>query len=179
MDHILAHVARLDQLIRSLMELGQAVDEEEFTTMDIAAPLRGACLMVEDERPDFKNRIFMEAPAEAPTMRIVLRKITQAFIHLIRNAVEASPEGGKVRIVCGRDADSCEIRIIDEGPGIPDKVRMKPLRALRHHQDRAARPGPRPRPPLHRGPWRDRRKPENNDPPSGATFTVKLPLGAP
>ncbi len=178
MDHILAHVARLDQLIRSLMELGQAVDEEEFTTMDIAAPLRGACLMVEDERPDFKNRIFMEAPAEAPTMRIVLRKITQAFIHLIRNAAEASPEGGKVRIVCGRDADSCVIRIIDEGPGIPDKVRknlFEPFVTTRTGQPGLGLALARHYIEAHGGTV----EAENNDPPPGATFTVRLPVAAP
>jgi PAS domain S-box-containing protein len=58
----------------------------------------------------------------------------RALVNLIRNAIEAMPEGGKLKIKGGGDSKSIELSISDTGPGIPDdvKVRMwKPLKTTK------------------------------------------------
>ena len=47
-------------------------------------------------------------------------KIRQAFLHIIRNAIEAMPEGGDLRIGGRKKHDILTISISDSGTGIPE-----------------------------------------------------------
>jgi signal transduction histidine kinase len=50
-------------------------------------------------------------------------KITQAFVNLLRNAIEVSPRGGRVVITAAGDADHLTVIVSDQGPGVADKDR--------------------------------------------------------
>ena len=50
-------------------------------------------------------------------------RLTQAFENLIDNAIRFSPEGGRIMIALKADAESAEVTIADEGPGIPEEHR--------------------------------------------------------
>ena len=39
--------------------------------------------------------------------------------NLLSNAVKFSPDGGSITAAVTEDADGAEVRVIDEGPGIP------------------------------------------------------------
>jgi two-component system sensor histidine kinase CreC len=43
-----------------------------------------------------------------------------ALSNLLKNAVEFSPQGGRIRIHCERDGTQLRVSIEDEGPGVPD-----------------------------------------------------------
>jgi signal transduction histidine kinase len=63
-------------------------------------------------------RLRLECP---PELTVVLDKLKmkQAILNVLQNAIEASPAGGEVAIA-GAAADGfAEIRITDQGPGIP------------------------------------------------------------
>jgi nitrogen fixation/metabolism regulation signal transduction histidine kinase len=52
-------------------------------------------------------------------------QIEQALINIVRNAVEAALEtGGGVEISWSRRADSCEVLVQDEGPGLPESANL-------------------------------------------------------
>jgi len=52
-------------------------------------------------------------------------QIEQALINIVKNAVEASLEtGGGVEISWSRRADSCEVLVQDEGPGVPESANL-------------------------------------------------------
>src|SRR6185312_10809414 len=51
------------------------------------------------------------------------QKLLRVFHNLARNAIEAMPEGGKLRITCSREGDSLRWKVSDTGPGIPDELR--------------------------------------------------------
>jgi two-component system sensor histidine kinase CreC len=46
--------------------------------------------------------------------------LRQAIVNLIENAVSFSPAGGTVEVEVGTDAGSCFVRVLDNGPGVPD-----------------------------------------------------------
>jgi signal transduction histidine kinase len=48
-----------------------------------------------------------------------------ALDQLVRNAIEASPGGGEVSIVTGREGDHALVRIADSGAGIPAEIRER------------------------------------------------------
>jgi len=52
-------------------------------------------------------------------------KLHQLVLNLVRNAGEAVSTGGRVAVGVGIVEASCQIRVKDDGPGIPDDVRQR------------------------------------------------------
>ncbi len=46
-------------------------------------------------------------------------RLVQVFRNLIANAVSFSPPNGKIILRAGRNVDTVEIEMLDDGPGIP------------------------------------------------------------
>ena len=46
----------------------------------------------------------------------------QVVLNLVKNAVEASPQGGRVRVAARCESDALLIEVADSGPGIPPEV---------------------------------------------------------
>ena len=86
-------------------------------------------------------REMLEAAAEALRAKAATRGITidcdvagvgdalfdadqlkQAVDNLLRNAIDASPGGGRVRLAARRDGPEYVIEVADDGPGIPADV---------------------------------------------------------
>jgi len=75
-------------------------------------------------------KISLECPEELPEIQGDPSQLVQLFVNLLRNAIEAMPDGGAVSIEAERvstrtTADRVIVRIIDEGPGIDPAVRAK------------------------------------------------------
>jgi signal transduction histidine kinase len=52
------------------------------------------------------------------------RKLERAFFNLVLNACEATPEGeSRVTVGVQTSEDSFEVRVTDQGPGIPSNIR--------------------------------------------------------
>lgn len=72
-------------------------------------------------RPELaRHGIALEVVADPETPRVPLdeAQLKQALFNLIRNAREAMPEGGTVRVTVGPQAGGARLCVEDEGPGI-------------------------------------------------------------
>jgi signal transduction histidine kinase len=56
-------------------------------------------------------------------IRAVRNRMERVFINLVTNAVEAMPQGGKIRIAAKETGDCALIEVEDSGPGIPLEIR--------------------------------------------------------
>jgi nitrogen-specific signal transduction histidine kinase len=89
---------------------------------------------------DAKINVHLNLEPSLPTVLSGKNSLKQVFINLIKNAVEAMPQGGNLYIHTrglgnrlqtqteqDREGalDSVEICIQDEGPGIPDAIRSR------------------------------------------------------
>jgi nitrogen-specific signal transduction histidine kinase len=89
---------------------------------------------------DAKINVHLNLEPSLPTVLSGKNSLKQVFINLVKNAVEAKPQGGNLYINTRRLSnrlqtqteqdmkgafDSVEIRIQDEGPGIPDNIRSR------------------------------------------------------
>ena len=57
-------------------------------------------------------------PGEVPRLSFDIEKIKQAVLNLVKNALEAMPEGGKIAIISAATDEYPTLTITDTGPGI-------------------------------------------------------------
>lgn len=62
----------------------------------------------------------LDLPGESPTLMVDGTKMRQVFLHLVKNAIEAMPNGGDLRVSSEDAEDSITISVTDTGAGIPE-----------------------------------------------------------
>ena len=65
------------------------------------------------------HRFEVDLPSEPLAAEADAEKLRQVFGILVENAVKYSPAGGKVTVAARRKDDTVEVRVVDEGIGIP------------------------------------------------------------
>lgn len=108
------------RLVDELME-GVRVDSGEFELdiqgCDIRVLLRE--VVAEAEVPD-EVKVRVRVASGMPPLKCDRERIKRVFANLVSNAVKYSPDGGVVRVSARRAKDGVEIRVSDEGRGIPE-----------------------------------------------------------
>ncbi|HSJ59076.1 MAG TPA: ATP-binding protein, partial [Anaerolineae bacterium] len=68
--------------------------------------------------------VVFEPGPDVPCVRTMPTALQQVFLNLLLNAVEATPEGGQVRVGTGHEPERKRVwvRFADTGPGIPPEV---------------------------------------------------------
>jgi signal transduction histidine kinase len=72
-----------------------------------------------EEHADGNLTFEVVVPRGSVYVRADREKLTQIVMNLVDNAVKFSPAGGRVAVSARRRSDTAEIRIVDEGIGIP------------------------------------------------------------
>jgi signal transduction histidine kinase len=117
-------VERLDELIRTLLEYGQAFvpDLREGRLAPVIERAVEACRALASEREvDLRLRLS----ATLPLVRLEQGRLVQVFENVVRNALQHSPKGGTVSIEAAETEDeagrwiSCAVR--DSGDGFDEQ----------------------------------------------------------
>jgi signal transduction histidine kinase len=90
------------------------------------------------------QKITLKKPRKkAITLTMDQRRIKQAVINIIRNAISYTPSGGKIGLSLEEDDNTIIIRVSDTGIGIPedeqDKI-FEPFQAIAHSEEGTKRP---------------------------------------
>ena len=122
-------VHRLDRLISDISDasrLDAQLSRATFEPVDVAAML-AAMAGQNAERPASRAvRVRFDTQEHGPlTVRGEGARLERVFANLIDNAVSFSPDGGVVNIAARRDREGAmlEVRVEDEGPGVPEEAR--------------------------------------------------------
>jgi signal transduction histidine kinase len=67
--------------------------------------------------------VAVEAPANLPRALGFAGELNQIWANLIDNALDAAPEGGHVEVTAVCERQRIVVRVVDNGPGIPDAIR--------------------------------------------------------
>lgn len=115
-----AGLERLEALVRELRLQGRADAQASSEPVSIVEILEGDLLLL---RHQLKQGVQVERRfASRPTVRGHAVFLGQAFLNLMRNAIQAMQGQGTLTLdVRERDARA-EIRVSDTGPGIPEDV---------------------------------------------------------
>jgi two-component system sensor histidine kinase ChvG len=122
---ILNHdIGRLDRLITDISNasrLDAELARDAPTPMDLARQLADICEFYSATGKPGDARVTFVGPASAEPIKVVGREgpFGQVFRNLIDNARSFSPPGGEVRVLVARGRQEVEVRVEDDGPGIP------------------------------------------------------------
>ena len=117
---ILEEVGRLERLVAELGDLTKEYNLVMRKT-DINALIRDVVQIMTDAYPTYKFR-FKETPS--PDMKEIPcdpDKLKQVFINIITNGLQAMNDEGSLSITTEKSSGFIEVRISDEGIGIPEQ----------------------------------------------------------
>ena len=172
--HIKDQSRRLNVLMNDLLTLGRPIDPQEFTALDLRDVLSETKALVATGGMDTTPCMMELGSAPLPILGIS-QKLQQAFANLGQNALSFTPRGCLVRVRAWRERDRACVEISDMGPGIPADlfpVLFAPFQTRRKGGTGLGLAIVRQIVTAHGGTV----EAANNDPPPGATFTVRLPL---
>ena len=130
MEIVIEEVDRINRLVKKMMGLTRPA-LNDFKPTNIHQVLE-EILTLEQETLERKEGVFVQIfDPSLPTIKANKDELKQAFLNLIKNAVEASPKGGQVRISTLYNTDyafrkkkdplsphNIIVKIIDSGPGM-------------------------------------------------------------
>jgi len=122
-DEIKTAANQMTDLIDSLRELSYQRNAITPMRTKIDQVIRRAIEAIH-AKPEFRSARIMLMVTEDLEGMFDPRKLERVFFNLILNACEAAPEvNGLIAIDARREGNSVEVRIQDNGPGIPDSIR--------------------------------------------------------
>lgn len=114
--------ARLDGLVTDFLTYARPRDPE-LQDVDLRAVLQHVVTVLTPQADRAGVRLEVEPASSHVPVRVDREQMTQVFLNVVLNAVQASPAGGTVRIRQDASADAVTVHVTDEGPGIPREHR--------------------------------------------------------
>jgi len=120
-------VRRLEGVLREFLEFARPVGDQrenvELSTLTAE--------VIELLRPEAESRgVQLELDHGTATVRADREAVHRSVINLLKNAIQASPQGSAVQLLIDRDANCGRLRIRDAGSGIDPKLADKIFEAF-------------------------------------------------
>jgi two-component system sensor histidine kinase ChvG len=120
-------VRRLDRLISDISDasrLDAQLSRATFEAVDLAAMIDALVAGRHARGVERGVRVRFDRQGGEPlTVAGEGARLERVFENLVDNAVSFSPDGGVVTIAARRTGDEAEVRVEDEGPGVPEEAR--------------------------------------------------------
>ena len=110
-------VQRLDSIITNFLEAVRPVDPE-LNELVLIELIEEVLRVQEVELADRKIEVKIEIDGSIPEILGDRGQIKQVFFNLIKNAMEAMPSGGTLKILARADEEQVTLQFIDNGIGI-------------------------------------------------------------
>ena len=115
-------VQRMEHIVRQLLDFGRSNRLRlRPHTLDSIADC--AIAHVREEAQQYAVQLSSEGPRPAPQMQADAVRMEQALINLLRNAIQATGQGGHITLYWFAHEDSLGFQVADDGPGIPRELR--------------------------------------------------------
>ena len=129
LGNIKEELNRLNRLVNEFLAAGRQAPPK-LAPCDLSAMVRDAVTLVEKQAKSQNITIAAALADDLPEIQADAAQMKTCFLNILTNAVQAMPDGGRIRITAERvrkpdDHESLEVRFADTGPGIPAEEREK------------------------------------------------------
>ena len=119
LEIMLAEIDRINLIVSELLVLAKP-QMIHFQQKDLSQLMQNVIVLLDTQAILHNIRIESEFDPDIPPIHCEENQIKQLLINLLKNAIEAMPDGGTIRLEVKRnDHDTVLIRIMDQGAGIP------------------------------------------------------------
>lgn len=111
-------IARLDSILRGFL---QALRPSRPNLMpgSVAEPLKNCLATLKPQFEERRISVTLEIPAAMPPVALDKTQFEQVYFNIIKNALEALPDGGAIEIDVTSDDNDAIVAIRDNGAGMP------------------------------------------------------------
>ncbi|MBT5876333.1 MAG: response regulator, partial [Candidatus Latescibacteria bacterium] len=135
--------SRLIQLINDILDI-QKIESGQMDFQYSAESVNDIVQESISENQPYAERYNVSfdfvPPGESHSVSVDPTRIKQVLSNLLSNAAKFSPKGGNVKLSINRKDDWVEIRVKDNGPGIPDEFRPKVFERFSQAEASGSRP---------------------------------------
>jgi signal transduction histidine kinase len=128
-----------DLLRLARLDAGQ--EAVELAPCDIQAIVTGVVADLDQVVQEKRQRIEIVVPPDARTLVADPAKLHDILRNLIENAVNYTPEDGKIELTTRNVDDQFEITVLDSGPGLPQQDLLRVFERFYRVDKSRARPG--------------------------------------
>ncbi len=114
--------ARISELVGAIKEYSY-MDQASVQEVDLHKGLESTILILKYKLKKKNIALTRDYDCDLPRIKVYGSELNQVWTNLIVNAIEAMPEGGKLRIKTRKEVSDLMVEIRDNGPGIPESVR--------------------------------------------------------
>ncbi|MED2970887.1 PAS domain S-box protein [Fictibacillus sp. B-59209] len=119
---MLSEIDRINSIVSEFMVLAKP-QVMNLVPTNITELMRHVISLIETQAILMNVQIYFKAEDDLPVISSVDNQLKQVFINLLKNAIEAMPDGGNVFISIERKENDLVVSFADEGCGIPsDKL---------------------------------------------------------
>lgn len=119
---MLAELGRIEFIISEFLVLAQPqlVKKERKNLIHL---LQNIIVLVETHAILNNVQVFLHFDPELPLIMCEESQLKQAFINIMKNAIEAMPDGGELLITAMSDGgERVTVQFIDDGVGVPEEI---------------------------------------------------------
>src|SRR3954468_6475680 len=106
--------------IKGFTQMDQATVAEP---VDVLVGLENTVTVLRSKARKKSVSIVVEVEPNLPRVLGFGGELNQIWTNLIDNALDAISENGRIEVLAARDGNRVVVRIVDNGPGIPDQIR--------------------------------------------------------
>jgi signal transduction histidine kinase len=119
--YILEEVDELDRILRGYLNFARS-GPVHLEPLDWRKPVERAVRILEPEARRRGILLDLRLPDQPVPVRGDGKRLQQATMNLLLNALEALQEGGKVEVLLEQSGEEATLRVADDGPGIPPRL---------------------------------------------------------
>ena len=127
MEIISKEILRLDRVVKTFLDFTRPV-ELNISQVPVQELVNDMVELARPQADAARIRISAHQEVEGVEVRIDRDLIKQAVLNIVVNAMQAMPDGGELTFDSSATDDTAEIRISDNGVGIPPELREKIFR---------------------------------------------------
>ncbi len=114
---------RIQQIVKDLRDFAR-LDESDLHLVDLNAGVESTVNIIQGHAKR-KGVTIEKRLSPLPAVMCHPAKVNQVIMNLLGNAIDASPEGGRVSVATNANAAHVTIAVSDMGPGVPDTIRQR------------------------------------------------------
>jgi two-component system phosphate regulon sensor histidine kinase PhoR len=144
LDIIHRHATRMERLVKDLLRLARldaGQETVELAPCDLQAIATGVLADFEPLVQEKRQRVEIDVPPEARTLEADPAKLHDILRNLIENAVNYTPEEGRIGLTTRLAGGQFEINVSDTGPGLPEQDLLRVFERFYRVDKSRARPG--------------------------------------